>query len=263
MRPLAWAMPALMLWAVAAGCAETPTIQPPQAARSSSMPSGSPKVPSGFRLPATFAGILPCADCPGISYHLNLWPDGLFVLRTTYLEKSVAAGETNTFDEIGLWSFSADRRTLTLRGSRAARERFAVVRSDLLRKLDRQGRPIESELNYDLSRQKNVEPLEPRLLLRGLYSYYADAGRLKECFTGRTFPVAAEQDNVALEDTYLKLQQEPGQWLLANLEGRVVRRPRMEGAGEQPVIVVERFIKIRPGETCETSISTVELESAH
>jgi copper homeostasis protein (lipoprotein) len=227
------------------------------------MPSSSPKVPSGFRLPATFVGILPCADCAGIRYHLNLWPDGLFFLRTTYLEKPVAAGGTDTFDEIGLWSFSADRRKLNVRGSREAKTSFAVVRPELLRKLDRKGNQIESELNYDLSRQETVEPLEPRMLLRGLYSYYADAGRLKECFTGRTFPVAMEQDNVALEDTYLKQQQEPGEWLLTNLEGRVVRRPKMEGAGEHPVIVVERFIKIRPGETCETSASTTELENVY
>jgi copper homeostasis protein (lipoprotein) len=227
------------------------------------MPTGSPKVPSGFRLPATYVGILPCADCAGIHYHLNLWPDGLFFLRTTYLEKPAVAGGADTFDDIGLWSFSADRRKLNVRGSREAKTSFAVVRPDLLRKLDQKGRPIESELSYELSRQKNVEPFEPRLLLRGLYSYYADVGRLKECFTGRTFAVATEQDNMALEDEYLKLQQEPGEWLLANLEGRIVRRPKMEGVGEQQVIVVERFIKIRPGETCETSMSTMELENAY
>ncbi|CAI4033387.1 exported protein of unknown function [Nitrospira tepida] len=263
MKLLPWVMPALMLWAMLAGCAESPTVRQLQEIRSGAPPAGSPKTPSGFRLPATFVGNLPCADCAGIRYQLNLWPDGLFFLRTTYLEKPVAAGETDRFDEIGLWSFSADRRKLSLRGSRGARESFTVVRPDLLRKLDQKGRPIASELNYDLTRQKTVEPLEPRLLLRGLYSYYADAGRLKECFTGRTFPVATEQDNVALEVTYLKLQQEPGQWLLANLEARVVRRPKMEGAGEQPVIVVERFIKILPGETCETSMSTTELEQAY
>ena len=263
MKPFAWAMSALVLSIVLAGCAESPTARQLQEIRSGAPPAGSPRVPSGFRLPATFVGNLPCADCAGVRYQLNLWQDGLFFLRTIYLEKPVAAGETDRFDEIGLWSFSADRRKLSLRGSREVRASFAVVRPDLLRKLDQKEHPIESELSYDLTRQKTVEPLEPRLLLRGLYSYYADAGRLKECFTGRTFPVAMEQDNVALEDSYLKLQQEPGQWLLANVEGRVVRRPKMEGAGEHPVIVVERFITIRPGETCETSMSTKELESAH
>ena len=142
MRQLGWAMSVLVLCVVSSGCAETPTIQPPQVVRSGSMPSASPKVPSGFRLPATFVGNLPCADCAGIRYHLNLWPDGLFFLRTTYLNKPVAAGETNTFDEIGLWSFSADRRKLNVRGSRSPRESFTVVRSDLLRKLDQKGRPI-------------------------------------------------------------------------------------------------------------------------
>lgn len=263
MRPFVRMISALVLVAVSGGCAEKPTIQPPQPVRSGSMPTVSPKVPSGFQLPASFVGTLPCADCPGIRYQLNLWPDGLFFLRMTYLEKPVAAGETNTFDDIGLWSFSADRRKLHVRGSREPRQSFAVVRPDLLRLLDRKGRQIESELNYDLSRQKQVELLEPRLLLRGLYSYYADAGRLKECFTGRTFPVAMEEANAVLEDAYLKLQQEPAQWLLANLEARLVRRPQMEGAGEQPVIVVERFIAIRPGETCETSASTKELENAN
>jgi hypothetical protein len=59
------------------------------------------------------------------------------------------------------------------------------------------------------------------------------------------------------------MQQEPAEWLLANLEGRVVRRPKTEGAGEHHVIVVERFITVRPGETCETSMSTTELENAY
>ena len=36
-------------------------------------------------LPATFVGELPCADCPGIRHQLDLWPDGAFFLRRTYL----------------------------------------------------------------------------------------------------------------------------------------------------------------------------------
>src|SRR5262245_27146713 len=33
-------------------------------------------------LPASFIGELPCADCPGIRYHVNLFPDRVFFLRT-------------------------------------------------------------------------------------------------------------------------------------------------------------------------------------
>ena len=40
--------------------------------------------------PATFTGNLPCADCPGIRYHLNLFADHVFFLRMTYQEQSTA-----------------------------------------------------------------------------------------------------------------------------------------------------------------------------
>jgi hypothetical protein len=36
-------------------------------------------------LPATFAGDLPCADCPGIRYQLELFPRQAFFLRMAYL----------------------------------------------------------------------------------------------------------------------------------------------------------------------------------
>ncbi|MGD8511510.1 MAG: YbaY family lipoprotein, partial [Gammaproteobacteria bacterium] len=39
-----------------------------------------------LRLPATFRGTLPCADCPGVSHHLDLWPDRVFHLRREWLE---------------------------------------------------------------------------------------------------------------------------------------------------------------------------------
>src|SRR5690606_41243654 len=36
----------------------------------------------------TFTGTLPCADCPGISYHLNLFRDDRFEVREEYLDGS-------------------------------------------------------------------------------------------------------------------------------------------------------------------------------
>jgi copper homeostasis protein (lipoprotein) len=48
-------------------------------------------------LPAGFTGVLPCADCPGVRYQLDLYPDQAFVLRTTYLERE----PDNVFDDIG------------------------------------------------------------------------------------------------------------------------------------------------------------------
>ena len=60
------------------------------------------------RLPATFAGDLPCADCPGMRHRLELFQDEAFFLRVSYLGKSESAG----FDDIGTWTVASDRRTL-------------------------------------------------------------------------------------------------------------------------------------------------------
>jgi copper homeostasis protein (lipoprotein) len=48
-------------------------------------------------LPASFIGELPCADCPGIRYQVNLFPDRAFFSRMTYLGR----GDDANFDDIG------------------------------------------------------------------------------------------------------------------------------------------------------------------
>jgi putative lipoprotein len=45
--------------------------------------TGSKAGPLGT-LPSGFSGELPCADCPGIRYTLNLFPEKAFYLRLTY-----------------------------------------------------------------------------------------------------------------------------------------------------------------------------------
>ena len=35
-------------------------------------------------LPASYSGVLPCADCIGLSHHLNLFPGGGYVLALTH-----------------------------------------------------------------------------------------------------------------------------------------------------------------------------------
>ena len=65
----------------------------------------------GLRLPASFMGELPCADCEKLRYRLNLWPDQVFHLRRNWRGKGV------TRDSIGRWSVDPDQRMLTLRGA--------------------------------------------------------------------------------------------------------------------------------------------------
>lgn len=212
-------------------------------------------------LPATFSGVLPCAHCPGIRYTLNLRPDNVFFLRRTYL--GIGEGDDPSFYDFGSWLLSAHGKTLILRGGREASLMFAVKSAHVLRKLDLEGREIRSHLNYDLIRAESFEPLEVVGHMRAMYMYMADAGMLTECITGKRFPVAQEQDNAALEAAYLKARSAPGEPLLVNLEGRIALRPRMEGTGEHEVVVVERFINVRPGETCGPRFSAAELENTY
>lgn len=51
---------------------------------------------------------------------------------------------------------------------------FTIKDADSLRKLDNEGKEIQSRLNYDLTtRSKRFEPLQPQLPMNGMYSYAA------------------------------------------------------------------------------------------
>lgn len=207
-------------------------------------------------LPATFVGVLPCADCEGIDHHLDLMPDGSYALRLRYLGKEVETAH----DDIGTWALSSDGITLALKGGREAPVFFSIENPQTLRKLDLMGRPIDSELDYDLRRRTAFEPVEPRVPMRGMFSYMADAANFQECATGRRLPVAMEGGYLDLERAYLAAKGEPGQPLMARVEGAIARRPPMEGPSPVPTLVVDRFLRMEPGASCPARFRTARLE---
>jgi copper homeostasis protein (lipoprotein) len=225
------------------------------AKRPSPKSSGSPL----GELPATFTGQLPCADCEGIHWHLDLLPDQTFQLRLTYLGKP----QERSFDDIGRWQVGADLRVLRLAGGRETSENFEILETKTLRKLDKEGKPIQSTLNYKLKRSQAFAPIEPKLPLSGMYMYMADAGLITLCTTGWKLPVATEGDNVALEAAYTKTRRKPGEPLLVSLEGRIVPRQPMEGPGPRPTVVVDRFEGIWPAETCGSPFASAKLQDTY
>ena len=209
----------------------------PQAGGAAASPVGS--------LPATFAGVLPCADCPGIDHQLDLREDGTYYLRTRYQDR-----EGGPFDEIGRWVWLPERQQLTLEGARDPALRFEVIDADTLRMLDRAGRPIESDLDYTLERREAFEPIEPELELRGMYRYLADAAIFRECLSGLRLPVATEEDNAALQRAYLEAVDTAGSEVLVEVTGRVVQRVPMDGGEPVATLVPVAFNAVRPGERC-------------
>ena len=107
--------------------------------------------PAGFDRKAfagSFAGTVPCADCPGIETHLAIDADGTFELDETYQDRNSSSQTTGT------WTIDADGKRLLLDpdAKDAADRHFEIVSKDEIRMLDVDGNPIASELNYSLRR---------------------------------------------------------------------------------------------------------------
>lgn len=210
-------------------------------------------------LPASFEGEMPCADCQGVFYHLDLFEDRVFLLRTTKIGHVVGT----VFDSIGSWEMNDIEGRIALFGGGEAPSVFRIVDRNTLRKLDADGNEIDTSLDYDLRRKDNVSYIEPRLSMRGMYRYMADAAIFEECLSGRRFQVAQEADNIALERAYLDAGREPGEPLLISLQGRIAERPAMEGDAMVLTVVPERFLGVWPGESCGARGSISELENTY
>lgn len=209
---------------------------------------------SGLELPATFRGDLPCADCEGIRYHLDLWPDGVFHLRRAWL------GKPGIEDDRGRWRKDPSRPVIILYGGREMPLQFEVRGSRSIRKLDIEGQAIDSDLPYDLTGDGALTPTDLSLGLQGMFTYMADAARFEECLTSRSYPVAMESDYIKLERAYLEADKpEPGVPLMVSFEGDITRKPAMDGDAMIPTVIVRRFIGVWPGQRCRRSTSKAGL----
>lgn len=197
--------------------------------------------------PGSYQGVLHGSNGEGKRCQLDLFEDEVFFLRISSPGKTEDPG----IDEIGTWSISSVDSTLSLAGSSETPLVFRIVTDTLLRKLDHEGQEIPSDPGYELTRDPDLVPIEPRLLISGMYRYMADAALFVECRTGRRLAVAFEADSIALERAYLEAQDSAGEELLTTVEGRIAQRPPMEGDGTRPTLVVDHFIGIWPGDTCD------------
>ena len=216
----------------------------------------------GLKLPATFTGNLPCADCEAIAYHLDLWPDQGYHLRREWLGRETDAG-ANTQDDIGFWFVDPARDAIVLSGLSDTPSDWQVTAPDRIRQLDVDGNVIDSTLPYDLTSDGTLSQTDVEdVFLGGMMRYMADAAVFEECGTGRLYPIVQEGDYLALERAYLADQSAAGAPLYINVEGALIMRPAMEGP-EQRSLVVDRFVRTRPGITCERQRADASLTNTY
>jgi copper homeostasis protein (lipoprotein) len=205
-------------------------------------------------LPASFVGTSPCPDCTGIRMHLNLFGNRTFVIRTAYL-----GARAREVDDMGTWALGADRRTLTLRGSRQSIRRYVIRDDTTIRQLDVEGREIAEGRSHDLVRGA-FEPLEPSLALQGLYVHQADAGMFTDCLTRLRWPVAAEAASPELERAYLSARGLAGTEVLVEVEGRLAQRPSPDDGDPRETLVVDRVVGAWPNRKCGARATAASLD---
>jgi len=228
-------------------------VRPVSAAETSTAPedAGTGK----FTTPVTFAGDLPCADCAGIRFNLTLRPDGTFLSRAEYV------GKGKPFYDLGRWSMENEDTRLVLRSGQEAPRQFARTDANTLRQLDLEGREITSKLNYDLKRAATVGLITDTFRITGEFVYMADSGLLTECLTGLRWPVAPEKENAILERAYSASGAGAGKSVLITFDGHFATRPKMEGAGDQEVLVVDQFTQLGlPDQRCPSRTTATQLE---
>ena len=184
----------------------------------------------------TFTGTLPCADCPGISYHINLYRDGRFEARQEYLERNKVALVK------GIWLL--EKRSLHLVNQQQTLPAFHFLSSKQLTMLDLSGKPISSNLNYQLQREPELKKLDTRQAMLGLYRLQDNQATFTSCRSGDTLQVANTQFHLPVMRQYQQDERYKGQAVIATLVGR-------RGQDEQAnTLFIDKFEQFWPGAIC-------------
>ncbi|HEU5179317.1 MAG TPA: copper resistance protein NlpE N-terminal domain-containing protein [Candidatus Polarisedimenticolia bacterium] len=203
--------------------------------------SGSSDSPA-IEAPVTYAGVLPCAGCPGIDTTLTLLEDGTFRLREAYRDRPAID------HDLGRWTIEESGH-LALRGETG--RSFRIVGGYFLELLDKSGAPIASQAPHLLSRAAQVDRIRDMMPMRGTYSTMADAGRFTECRSGAALPVAPTGAHAQLETAYAGARRDPGVPLLVDFMGHFEELPAMEGERQIEHVVVDVFQRVERDATCD------------
>ncbi|TCM78373.1 META domain-containing protein [Rhodovulum steppense] len=226
----------------------------------SSGASPAPVGAHGLSLPASFTGILPCADCEGIRHHLDLWPDQVYHMRREWLGRPEGPLRR---DEVGRWYADPARGAIVLYGASEMPLFWEVRRPGRLRQMDMAGNPITSDLPYELTSDGTLSPTDlDTLFLSGEVLIGPEGPALRECLTGRVYPVETEGAFADLAAAVEAQRESEATPLLVSLEARITQ-PHPGLAPQFPRLTVLRFVRAFPGESCTRPEPTAELANTY
>ena len=194
----------------------------------------------------TFSGTLPCADCPGVAYHINLYRDGRFEARQEYLERN----QVNIVK--GIWLL--DKRSLHLVNQQQTLPAFHFVTNQTLAMLDLSGKPILSNDSYQLAREIDFKKLDTRQAMLGLYLLKDNQASFTSCRSGETLAVANTQHHLPVMRQYQQDERLKNTAVVATLVGR-------RGQEQQAnTLFIDKFEQFWPGAVCPDQIQPGKMQ---
>lgn len=194
----------------------------------------------------TFSGTLPCADCPGIAYHINLFRDGRFEARQEYLERNQVSIVK------GIWLL--EKRSLHLVNQQQTLPAFHFVSNNQLAMLDLGGKPISANPQYQLQREAEFKKLDTRQAMLGLYMLSNNQATFTSCRSGDTLSVANTQHHLPVMRQYQQDERFSGNAVIATLVGR---RGQDEQAG---TLFIDKFEQFWPGAICPDHVQPGKMQ---
>lgn len=197
----------------------------------------------------TFRGDVPCASCPGQTYTLTLFPDGTFRSRRTDRGAGTGGSDVHHHD-LGRWErMRDDHSRITLHGGAGPARSLQVLSSERLRMRMVDDTTPGAQIEFELSRQPELDPIPGPMRLSGTYLYMADAGAFHECLTDRIWPVPIEGAHLQLEQGFIALRQGERP-VFAILEGRFETREPEPGARPREHLIATRVERMFRDGTC-------------
>lgn len=183
----------------------------------------------------SFTGILPCQNCPGVQYHINVMRDGTFAARREYIDR-------NKIEIIqGQWHL--DQRNLHFTSSQGQLPSFMFGSNRHITLLDIAGKPIVSAENQTLTRLQDFTKLDTRLPMLGLYQVANNQARFTDCYTGVQHEIAMTQHHLPMMRSYQADPALQGKPIIATLTAR-------QNPEQANVLFVDRFDQFWPGANC-------------